>query len=52
MSQPVESFTIEQFYKFMAQGKLNGWYVPKMQKSPLATTPLLQRMRFAAVQLG
>jgi uncharacterized protein len=39
MSQPVESFTIEQFYKFMAQGKLMGGMCQKCKKVHLPPRP-------------
>ena len=38
-----EPFTIEQFYKFLGQQKLDGWKMPKMRKNPFAAkTPMRQ----------
>ena len=46
-----EPFTIEQFYKFMQQGKAYGWKMPKMRKNPFATPTLMRQLLLQRVQM-
>ena len=39
-----EPFTIEQFYKFLGQQKVDGWQMPEMRKNPFATTSIMRQL--------